>query len=104
LTTAYILKDYLKKLWRYKYPLWATKALSQWCSIAYESGIYPFIAFAGTLLRYANGIIDHCFFPIHTSRLEGINNKVRVIKRKAYEFYDLEYFSLVIKDAFANSN
>jgi transposase len=101
LSTAYILKDYLKKLWQYKYPQWAAKTLSQWCSIAYESGIKPIIDFAGTLLRYAYGIINHCHFPIHTSRLEGINNKVKVIKRKAYGFHDLEYFSLVIKDAFS---
>jgi transposase len=104
LSIVYILKDSLKKLWHYKYPQWAIKALSQWYSIAYESGIKPVIAFARTLLRYAYGIINHCVFPIHTSRLEGINNKVEVIKRKAYGFYDIEYFSLVIKDAFSKSN
>jgi transposase len=104
LSTVYILKDSLKKLWHYKYPQWAIKALSQWYSIAYESGIKPVISFARTLLRYAYGIINHCVFPIHTSRLEGINNKVKVIKRKAYGFHDIEYFSLVIKDAFSKSN
>lgn len=35
LSNAYILKDYPKKLWQHKYPQWAVKALSQWCSIAY---------------------------------------------------------------------
>ncbi len=56
------------------------------------------------LKRYAYEIINHCKFPIHTSRMEGINNKIKVIKRKAYGFHDIEYFSLIIKNAFAYSN
>lgn len=100
LSTTYILKDYLKKLWTYRYPQWAINAIYSWCSIAYESGIKPLIAFANTLLKYAYGIINHCLYPIHTCRMEGINNKIKVIKRKAYGFHDMEYFSLIIKDAF----
>jgi transposase len=104
LTTTYILKDYLKQLWQYRYPRWATRALANWCSIAFESEITPLINFAKTLVRYAYGIINHCKYPIHTGRLEGINNKIKVIKRRAYGFHDMEYFSLVIKDAFARCN
>ncbi|MBW2040221.1 MAG: transposase [Deltaproteobacteria bacterium] len=36
--------------------------------------------------------------------MEGINNKIKVIKRRAYGFHDTEYFCLVIKDAFASTN
>ncbi len=100
ITTAYILKDYLKKLWDYKYSACAKRFLEQWCEIAKESGIRYIISFAKTLKRHAYGIINHCLFPINTSRLEGINNKIKVIKRKAYGFHDITYFSLVIKDAF----
>ncbi|MEW5806205.1 MAG: transposase, partial [Acidobacteriota bacterium] len=35
---------------------------------------------------------------------EGIINKIKVIKRKAYGYHDLEYFSLVVKNAFAHIN
>ncbi len=104
LTVIYILKDYLKKLWRYKYTKCAENALEHWCALAYESGIKAVISFAKTLRRYAYGIINHCRFPIHTSRMEGINNKIKVIKRKAYGFHDMEYFGLVIKSAFAHTN
>jgi transposase len=104
LTTVYILKDYLKRLWKYKYVKRAEDFLSQWCCIAAESNIRPVIAFAKTLKKYAYGIINHCKFPIHTSRLEGMNNKIKVIKRKAYGFHDIEYFSLIIKNAFAHCN
>ncbi len=61
------------------------------------------MCFAKTLLRYAYGIINHCDFPLHTGRIEGINNKIKVIKRKAYGFHDFEYFSLIIKDAFTTN-
>ncbi|MBI5724770.1 MAG: transposase, partial [Planctomycetes bacterium] len=32
-------------------------------------------------------------------RLEGVNNKIKVIKRKAYGFHDTEYFALKVKQA-----
>ncbi len=43
-------------------------------------------------------------FTIYTGRIEGINNKIKVIKRKAYGFNDVEYFFLIIKDLFSFSN
>ncbi len=101
LSTVYILKDYLKRLWQYRYPKYAQRFLHFWCSLAFQSKIKPVIKFAKTLTRYAYGIISYCRFPIHTSRLEGINNKIKVIKRKAYGFHDIEYFSLIIKCTFA---
>lgn len=104
LSTAYILKEDLKRLWQYTYSRWAHKALVRWCMLAFQSGIEPLIGFAKTLTRYAYGIVNHCTYPIHTGRLEGINNKIKVIKRRAYGFHDIEYFALVIKDAFARCN
>ncbi|MCX6256260.1 MAG: transposase, partial [Bacteroidia bacterium] len=47
---------------------------------------------------------NHCRFSIHTSRLERTNNKIKVIKRKAYGFHDVEYFTLIIRDSYALSN
>jgi transposase len=55
-------------------------------------------------MRFSYEIINHYRYSIHTSRLEGMNNKIKVVKCKAYSFHYVEYFSLVIKDAFANSN
>jgi transposase len=104
LLTVYLLKDYLKKLWDYKYTRCARNFLDTWSAMARESGIRPLTAFAKMLTRYAYGIISHCRFPLHTSRLEGVNNKIKVIKRRAYGFHDTEYFGLIIKNAFATSN
>jgi transposase len=37
---------------------------------------------------------------LNTSVLEGINNTIKVIKRRAYGYRDQEYFFLKIRDAF----
>lgn len=100
LNTVYVLKDQLKRIWEYKHPAWARKALDQWCALAQESGIVPLATFARNLLRHTNGILNHCRYPINTGRLEGINNKIKVIKRQAYGFRDDAYFILKIKGAF----
>ncbi len=59
--------------------------------------------FIDVIANLENGIINHCIYPIHMSHIDGINNKIKVIKRKVYGFHDIEYFSLIIKDSFVNS-
>ncbi len=102
LTLLYILKDYLKRLWQYHYRAWAEKFLHYWYQLALESGIDLLIKFVKTLRKYSYGIINHCKYHIHTGKLEGINNKIKVIKRTAYGYRDLEYFSLKIMHATCN--
>jgi len=57
-------------------------------------------AFAQTLERHREGILNHCEHPIHTSKLEGINNTIKVIKRDAYGYHDECYFNSKVKQAF----
>jgi transposase len=102
INTVYILKDQLKHIWSYKSRTWAGKALDQWCSLARSLKNRSVTKFANTLERYSYGLLNHCDYPLHTSVLEGVNNKIKVIKRKAYGFHDLRYFSLKIFQAFAN--
>ncbi len=100
LMTAYVLKDDLKQLWDYRHPAWAQKFWDQWYRRAIRSRIEPLKAFARKLKGYLQGIVNHCRWPLHTSVLEGINNKIKVIKRMAYGFRDDEYFFLKIRAAF----
>lgn len=100
LSTAYILKDDLKGIWIHKCPESALQALDDWCVLARESMIPELIKFARKLQRHAYGILNHCIYPIHTGRLEGTNNTIKVIKRKAYGFHDDRYFILKIQQAF----
>jgi len=100
LMTAYVLKDDLKELWDYRYPKAALRFWKQWYARAIRSRIKPLKQFARKLKGYLHGIIAHCHWPLHTSLLEGINNKIKVIKRMAYGFRDDEYFFLKIRAAF----
>jgi len=100
LATCYYLKDFLVHLWSYRAIGWAQRGLAEWCAVAREDGHPALVRFAATLERYSYGIVNHCNHCIHTSKLEGVNNKIKVIKRTAYGFHDLEYFGLKIKQAF----
>ena len=48
-----------------------------------------------------HGILGHCRYPPHTSLLEGMNNKIKVLTRMAYGYRDDGYFFLKIMDAFS---
>jgi len=100
LSTVYILKDDLKHLWDYKYPGAALRFWKQWYSRAIRSRIEPLKKFARNLKEYLPGILAHCRWDLHTSLLEGINNKIKVLKRVAYGFRDHDYFFLKIRAAF----
>ncbi len=99
LTTIYWLKDLLAHIWDYYYPGWAMKMLAEWCEVARQDGHSALVKFAEMLERHEYGIISHCKHQIHTSKLEGVNNKIKVIKRIAYGFHDLDYFALKVKQA-----
>jgi len=100
LNTTYLLKEELARLWDYQSPEEAEKSLDRWIELAQESGIEELIKFAKTLDRYREGLINHARYPINSAKLEGVNNKIKVIKRMAYGFHDVEYFILKIKQGF----
>jgi len=58
------------------------------------------IRFARLLKPYAEGIIASACYRLNTSVLEGMNNRIKVIKRMAYGYRDSDYFFLKIKAAF----
>lgn len=100
LATVYVLKDDLKVLWDYRHPGYARRFWNGWYNRAIRSGISPLKTFARNIKQRINGILSHCNWPLHTSLLEGINNKIKVIKRMAYGFRDDAYFFLKIRKAF----
>jgi transposase len=102
INTVMILKEQLKHIWSYRSQAWASKAINHWCDLAYSINNRSLSSFAQMLNRYRYGILNHCDYPIHTGKLEGVNNKIKVIKRKAYGFHDLRYFTLKIYQAFSN--
>lgn len=100
LFVVYVLRDALKELWSYRHAGYAARAWRSWYRKALRSGIAPLRRFAQKLRPYLPGILGHCRYPLGTNLIEGINNKIKVIKRMAYGFRDDHYFFLKIRAAF----
>jgi transposase len=97
---AYVLKDDLKQLWRYRYPGAARRAWRAWYARAMASGLAPLMRFARWLNFAAEYIVNHARYPLHTGFLEGMNNKIKVLKRMAYGYRDESSFFLKLRAAF----
>ena len=55
---------------------------------------------SGPMVLLWEGIVASATYRLNTSVLEGMNNKIKVIKRMAYGYRDNGYFFLKIKAAF----
>jgi transposase len=88
------LKEELRCLWSQPTRVSMKKYLDAWCAQAMESGIAQMIHLAQTLRTHSGGILNYFKHRISTGRLEGINNKIKTLKRKAYGYRDETFFVL----------
>lgn len=58
------------------------------------------LRFAKLLLRHQQGILAYQTYHITTNIIEGMNNKIKVLKRKCYGIRNFKYFGLKIKELF----
>lgn len=94
LAIAYYLKEDIKLLWEQENKNEAKKFLGKWLAKAYASEVPLLYKFADSLLAHRNGIFNWYDYPISTGQVEGINNKIKVMKRQAYGYRDVEFFRL----------
>ncbi|SIQ31709.1 Transposase, partial [Alkalispirochaeta americana] len=100
LSLVYIMKEHLNHLWRFDDHIAARAWWHQWYRMALESNIDALIKFARNLSIHMEGLLAHTRCRLNTGVLEGMNNKIKVIKRVTYGFRDDEYFFLRIRHAF----
>jgi len=96
LYTAYLLKEELRALWSCSSRTQAEMYLDNWLKKAWASGVVQVAKFAGTIASHRTGILNYFDHPFTTGMVEGINNKIKLLKRNAYGFRDMEYFKLRI--------
>jgi len=96
LAEAYYLKEELSQLWLEPSKKDAAQFLRSWIKRAIATTIQGLRTFANTLMAHRTGILNWFDFRISTGPLEGFINKIKVLKRKAYGFRDMEYFALKI--------
>ena len=83
---SYLLKEELRAL----YLCGAAAArhhLESWLGWASRSKLRPFVKLARTLRKYRDGILDAIRMGLSNARLEGLNNKIGVLKHRAYGFH-----------------
>ena len=100
LATVYLLKTELKEVWFAPSVREGAQRWRRWYQMAIDSQLAPAIQFAKRLKKYLRGILASAIYQMNSSILEGVNNKIKVIKRMAYGFRDSAYFFLKIKAAF----
>ena len=87
LDRAYELKEYLATILEQARPDEADELLNQWLDWAARSRLAPFVKLARTIRKHAAGILAYLDTRMTNGPVEGINNKLRVIARRAYGFH-----------------
>jgi transposase len=98
LNTAYVLKESFGQLWDYRSPAWARKFFDNWKASLRWQRLKPYEDFAKLIERHWEGIAAFCLpeNKVSLGFVEGLNNKIRVMQRRAYGLSDEEYLRLKI--------
>jgi transposase len=98
LETAYLLKEQFAQLWDYTSEAWARKFFNNWKASLKWQRLKPYEDFAELVERHWDGIAAYCKpeNKVSLGFVEGLNNKIRVIQRRAYGLRDEEYLRLKI--------
>ena len=91
---AHAMKEQIRLFWTKGSFQEGAKFLAWWILDAVESGINELNKTGRTLLRHWEGLTNYFKHPISNGKTEGINNKIKTMKRQAYGFRDMEYFKL----------
>ena len=93
---AMLLKEQFLEVYRADTCQAARAGLGQWISAAYRSGIPSFMELAKKFFRKRHLILNYFRKRISSAISEGINNKIKRLKRMAYGYRDVSYFLLKI--------
>ena len=98
LNKAYLLKESFANLWDYATPELARQYFDMWCDALRWQRLKPFQKFARMVESHWGGIAAYCSEEsrVPLGFVEGLNNKIRVIQRRAYGLRDEEYLRLKI--------
>jgi transposase len=98
LNKAYLLKEPFDQLWDYRSPGLARRFFDNWRDALQWQRLGPFEEFARMVEAHGEGIEAYCHEEnrVALGFVEGLNNKIRVIQRRAYGFRDEEYLRLKI--------
>ncbi len=99
---AYLLKETFGQLWDYNYPACAKTFFENWKAQLKWQRLEPFEEFAAMIDRHWDGLVAYCHpdNKVSLGFMEGLNNKIRVIQRRAYGIKDQRYLKLKVLTSF----
>jgi transposase len=98
LHTAYLLKESFGQLWDYETRGWARRFFEQWRESLKWQRLPSYQKFATMVEKHWEGIVAYCDTnnKVALGFVEGLNNKIRELQRRAYGFHEEEYLRLKI--------
>lgn len=98
LNKAYLLKESFGQLWDYEREGWARRFFDNWKSSLRWQRLKPYEKFARMIESHWDGIAAYCEpeNKVALGFVEGLNNKIRVLQRRAYGLRDEEYLRLKV--------
>jgi transposase len=98
LNKAYLLRESFGQLWSYQREGWARRFFDNWKASLKWQRLKPYEKFAAMVERHWDGIAAYSRpeNKVSLGFVEGLNNKIRVIQRRAYGLRDEEYLRLKI--------
>nr|WP_224248026.1 ISL3 family transposase [Hyalangium gracile] len=93
---AYLLKESLAKGLDYRQPGRAEQHLDGWAQWASHSKLKPFVKLSRTIRRFKQGILAYISTGLSNGLVEGLNNKIRLITRRAFGFHSAEALTAMI--------
>jgi transposase len=93
---AYLLKEQAFEIFDETREIVALQMLGKWKKNVQKANFEEFQKVLKTLERYWYGIKNYFKYQVTNGASEGFNNKINIIKRRAYGFKDFEYLKLKI--------
>jgi transposase len=79
----------------------AKEKLHTWILDILKREVVHYYSFVKTLLRWEGNILNYFVDRLSSGFVEGVNNKIKLIKRKAFGFRNFENFRMKIRDCFS---
>lgn len=87
---AYLLKETFLGIFDHTHLRRANEALDAWLAWAQRSRLQPFVRLGRTVRKYRDGILAFIDSRLTNARLEGMNNKIRLLSHRAFGFHSAE--------------
>jgi transposase len=87
---AFLLREELRLLYHPPDPALAPAHLDAWLAWASRSRLKPFARLARTLREHRDGILAAIRLRLSNGRLEGLNNKIRLISHRSFGFHSAD--------------